>query len=329
MSKIHLALFWHMHQPWFVDPSSEGLQLPWVRLHGVSTYRDMAALLTAHPGVRINVALSPSLLKQLQLYLAGTRDAYEQLTLTPADQLSSEQRSFLLQYFFSVHWPRVMPAMPGYRRLLEKRGQEPPAEAELAQACGFSDDELRDLQLLFNLAWFGPNAGDDPAIARLCRQGAGFSEEDKLLVLEHQRRLLREVAPAWRGLAESGAVEVCGTAFHHAILPLLDDSNIARRASPEAWLPERFSHPEDARGQIERALKQIEETGLELRAGLRRHGRHAPVPLAGRPRQHTRPQPPEPGLPLRRRRPLLPRPRALGADLDRVPPVGRLRRRRR
>jgi alpha-amylase/alpha-mannosidase (GH57 family) len=249
-----------MHQPWFVDPSGEGPQLPWVRLHGASTYRDMATLLAAHPGVRVNVCLSPSLLEQLQLYLAGTRDSYEQLTLTPADQLTSEQRSILLQYFFSVHWPRVMPALPGYQRLLEKRGQEPPAEAELAQACGFTDDELRDLQLLFNLAWLGPDAGDDPAIARLSRQGVGFSEEDKLLVLEHQRRLLREVVPAWRGLAETGAVEVCGTAFHHGILPLLGDSNIARRASPEAWLPERFSHPEDSRVQIERALTQIEQT---------------------------------------------------------------------
>jgi alpha-amylase/alpha-mannosidase (GH57 family) len=252
--QVHLVLVWHMHQPWYVDPVGTELQLPWVRLHGVSAYSDMAALHGEFPEIRASVSLSPSLLDQLLLYQQGSRDTYEELTLVPAEDLTPEQRGFLLRQFFSVHWERVLPRMPAYQQLLEKRGLEPPLETD-----GFTAGELRDLQVLFNLAWFGFSARGDVEIERLIEQGAGYSEEDKRLVLEKQRQLLEGVIPAWKRLCTDGSVESCCTAYYHGILPLLVDTNTARRASPEAWLPERFSHAGDARLQVTRALDRVEE----------------------------------------------------------------------
>jgi len=46
--------------------------------------------------------------------------------------------------------------------------------------------------------------------------------------------------------------------LNHPILPLLVDSDSARRAMPDVALPPRFAHPEDAREQISRGLAVAE-----------------------------------------------------------------------
>jgi alpha-amylase/alpha-mannosidase (GH57 family) len=258
--RIHLALLWHMHQPWYVDPSNGQMALPWVRLHGISAYRDMAALLERHPGVRATISISPSLLDQILWYVDGGEDSYEQLTLRPAAELSAEERIFILRHFFSVHWAGVVAQMPFYHQLLDKRGRDIPSGGWELIAERFSVDELRDLQLLFNLAWFGFTAAEDPDVRRLLAAGHGFSEEDKRLVLHKQREILRTVLPAWQALLQRGSIEVDCSPYYHPILPLLVDTSVNKRCTPEARLPERFCFPRDAEVQIERAALRTEQT---------------------------------------------------------------------
>ena len=72
-SKLDLVLLWHMHQPDFRDQDSGEFRQPWVYLHALKDYTDMAAHLEAHPGVRAVVNLVPVLLDQLEDYARAVR----------------------------------------------------------------------------------------------------------------------------------------------------------------------------------------------------------------------------------------------------------------
>lgn len=274
-TNVHLAFLWHMHQPWYVDPASDRGLLPWVRLHAIGAYTDMARVLGRWPGVRATLSISPSLLDQIQRYAAGAeetepsyRDTYEEITRRPAEELTPEEREFLVGHFFSVHWGRVPDAMPHYGTLLAKRGRDLPPGGWGEAASRFSVADLRDLQLLFNLAWFGFSSETDPELAELVARGHGYSEEDKQVVLAKQRRTIRDLLPAWRGLVDRGGVEVACTPYYHGILPLLIDSNTAKRSNPEVNLPERFAAPEDATAQIARSIDRLERAFGTRPSGL-------------------------------------------------------------
>ena len=65
---LHLVLLWHMHQPDFRDAATGDYRLPWVYLHALKDYTDMAAHLERHPTVRAVVNFVPILLDQLEDY---------------------------------------------------------------------------------------------------------------------------------------------------------------------------------------------------------------------------------------------------------------------
>src|SRR5690606_41755013 len=73
MQKIDLVLLWHMHQPDYRDHSSPGAPefvLPWVYLHALKDYCDMADHLERHPQVRAVVNFVPVLAEQIEDYAA-------------------------------------------------------------------------------------------------------------------------------------------------------------------------------------------------------------------------------------------------------------------
>src|SRR5512138_2975676 len=180
MKPARLALLWHMHQPLYREPETGEYLMPWVRLHATRSYNDMAWILERHPGVRCTVNYVPVLLEQLDDYVAGrARDRFLDLTLRPVSDLTPEERQALLRSFFMVGWEQNIQPMPRYWELLQKRGRDV-RHADLARiAQGFSDDELTDLQLLFNLAWMGFGAyADEPVVSALRAKGRDFTRED-------------------------------------------------------------------------------------------------------------------------------------------------------
>jgi alpha-amylase/alpha-mannosidase (GH57 family) len=66
--RLDLVLLWHMHQPDYRDPASGEFLFPWVYLHAIKDYADMAAHLERHPQVRATINLVPVLLDQLEDY---------------------------------------------------------------------------------------------------------------------------------------------------------------------------------------------------------------------------------------------------------------------
>ncbi len=68
IQQLRLVLLWHMHQPDFRDFNTGEFTQPWVYLHAIKDYTDMAAHLENHPGVHAVVNLVPILLDQLEDY---------------------------------------------------------------------------------------------------------------------------------------------------------------------------------------------------------------------------------------------------------------------
>ncbi len=251
---VELAILWHMHQPVYLDPATGTPVLPWVRLHAARSYYDMAKVLARHGGARVHVNFVPALLDQLDAATTGTRDRFLDMTERPAADLSAAEREWILANFFSVDPETQIRPLPRYRELLVRRGEDG-RRADVSRAARtFSAGELRDLQVLFNLAWTGFSLREeDPALRALLAKGRGFTEADKEAVLASHSRAVAAIVPLWRALSEAGQVELTATPYYHPILPLLVDSDCASEALPGHPLPERFAHPEDAREQVRRA----------------------------------------------------------------------------
>ncbi len=264
MRNTHLSFLWHMHQPDYVDPTSGRALLPWVRLHAARAYYDVAALLDEHPHVRLTVNFVPSLVRQLEQVAAGAvEDAWQGVAARP--EWDPADRAFLLQRFFSVHWGRCVETRPRYRELLEKRGRHIPpaalAETLAARAAEFTTDELRDLTVLFTLAWIGFAARKDaPEVEALEKKARGFDAADLQLLHDLQRRTTQRVLPLYSQLAARGQIELSSSPLCHPIVPLLVDTDHAHRALPQATLPPRFAYPEDGAAQIAAAVERHRAT---------------------------------------------------------------------
>lgn len=217
----------------------------------------MAALLDEFPKIRLNFNLVPSLLQQLDDYAQGK--AHEKcyaLSLKPASSLSFEEHVFILENFFMANWSTMIDPEPRYAELLDKRGRHARGE-ELARTQNyFKEQDWRDLQVWFNLAWFDPYWSEkDPFVRDLKKKGKNFTEEEKKTLLEKQLRICGEVAGKHRELQDRGQIEITASPFYHPIIPLLCDTDAARVAMPQITLPHQpFRFPEDARMQIQRAM---------------------------------------------------------------------------
>jgi alpha-amylase/alpha-mannosidase (GH57 family) len=66
-----VALLWHLHQPSYVEAESGEVLMPWVRLHAVRGYSDMAEMARRHPKVKINFNLTPVLVRQIEELAEG------------------------------------------------------------------------------------------------------------------------------------------------------------------------------------------------------------------------------------------------------------------
>ncbi len=259
--QLHIAFLWHMHQPYYKDPFTGVYRLPWVRLHGTKDYLDMAAALEEFPDIKQTFNLVPSLLEQIIDYTDNNaKDAFLEVTLKKASELTDDERVFILENFFLANWDTMVRPFPRYYELLLKRGLRF-SRTDLRRTIRyFTDGDFLDLQALFNLTWIDPIfRAQDAFLSQLVAKGKEFTEEEKRLLVEKQFSLLRAIIPKYKELSQRGQIEISTTPFYHPILPLLWDTNTAREPVPEVRLPKRrFSHPEDAKKQIEMAVEYYE-----------------------------------------------------------------------
>ena len=129
---LNLAFVWHMHQPFYRDLFSGEYVLPWVRLHGIKDYLDMARILDSFPRLHQNFNFSPVLLEQIQEYANGgmEKDYYWQLSLKPPEALSLAEREFVWKNFFMANLENLIKAHPRYYELYLKRQKDEPLSTQ-------------------------------------------------------------------------------------------------------------------------------------------------------------------------------------------------------
>jgi alpha-amylase/alpha-mannosidase (GH57 family) len=254
MPALRLILLWHQHQPFYKDLVTGEYRLPWVRLHALKDYYGMVKLLDEFPNVHQNFNLVPSLITQIQDYVAGTaQDPFLTVAAKAAKDLTQKERLFALQYLFQANPANVIGRYPRYRELWE-RFREHGYSAEKAEKY-FHPRDFTDLQVLSQIAWFDEFFLEDSDVAGLIKKERNYSLEDQSFVIARERELLAKVLPAYADAAKRGSIEISATPFYHPILPLVCDTNAGAASSPGLPLPQnRFRHPEDAREQLARAL---------------------------------------------------------------------------
>lgn len=238
-----------MHQPFYKDLWTGEYKLPWTRLHALKDYAGMVEILGEFPRIHQTFNLVPSMVAQIEEYAEGAAsDPFLRCALAPAEELTEAERSFIAKYFFQTQVERLIYRYPRYRELYEKRESR------------FSFQELRDLQILSQVAWFDEDllARDEEVLA-LIAKGRNFSLADQATMARKESEALKRVLPVYREYAAKGQIEISTTPFYHPILPLLCDSDIARIPHPGVHLPSRFQYKVDARVQLERARSYIEE----------------------------------------------------------------------
>ena len=244
-----LAILWHMHQPYYEDLATGEHILPWVRLHAIKDYWGMPALLREFPNVRVTFNLVPSLLLQIQAFADDrARDRHLAVGLKPAEDLDPADRAFLIANGFHAPVERMIEPYPRYADLHARR----------RLPDSFTTDDLRDLQVLYKLAWMDPDMlSRDPRLVSLVEKREQYTEADKHALREIELEILQGVIPMYRELAATGRVELSTSPFHHPILPLLCDTDVHFRAHANSALPRQlFRRPGDAVEQLERAADQ-------------------------------------------------------------------------
>ncbi|HWQ40351.1 MAG TPA: glycoside hydrolase family 57 protein [Burkholderiales bacterium] len=264
---LDLILLWHMHQPDFRDPRTGEFALPWVYLHAIKDYTDMAAHLERHSGMHAAVNLVPLLLDQIEDYAAqfGRKDVRDPLLRLLAREdlktLSPGERQLILQRCFLANHHKMIEPFASYKRLHDlftfarERGADP--------AHYLSSDYLGDLLTWYHLSWMGETVRrTSDLVPQLMAKGERFSAQDRRALFELIGQLVSGVVPRYRKLAQSGQVELTASPYAHPIGPLLLDLRAAREAQPDLPLPDADRYPAGRsrlRWHIERALRSHEQ----------------------------------------------------------------------
>src|SRR4051794_18887250 len=180
MADVVLCFLWHQHQPYYPDDVAGENPMPWVRLHGVKDYYGMALHLLEFPELRCTINLVPSLIVQLQGYTErGASDRFLNVSRLPADGLTEGDCLFLLDHFFMANHEHMIKPYQRYAELLHRRAAGRDGAREALRR--FTERDLRDLQVWFNLTWIHPIAFErDAELRGLLEKGRHFSEQEKL-----------------------------------------------------------------------------------------------------------------------------------------------------
>lgn len=259
---LKVVLCWHMHQPDYRGPDGGDFQLPWVYLHGIKDYVDMAYHLETVAGARAVVNFTPTLLEQLDDYVqqidawlkSGERIHDPLLAALAGPQLPSDEaeRHALISACRRANEEHLINAFPPFRRLIDLADCLTPSD----QVSYLSDQYLVDLLMWYHIAWMGESIqqGDDWLIA-LRDKASHFDDDDRRQMVVLIGKLLAGIVPRYRALAEADKVELSVSPYAHPILPLLLDLKSAREAMPDVELPVASNYP----GGEERAQWHIQK----------------------------------------------------------------------
>ena len=255
IKKLSLAIYWHMHQPVY---ELEGTYLmPWVRLHAIKDYLDMVLILEKFPKLKLNFNIVPALLDSIIDYAEnGFHDIHSELTLMDTDNLSDDEKSFIINNFFSTKFETMVFKNETYRNLYQKRFSKENFGIE-----DFNAQEYADLMAVFNLVWIDPiHYQRYPRLQELWDKKYCYTQEDREEIINIHRQIIKEIIPTYKKYIQTGRIELTTSPYYHAILPiLLDVKSSAKNTISIEGLPEHLGMRDDAILQVRSAIDRIEE----------------------------------------------------------------------
>ncbi len=249
--RLKVVLCWHMHQPDYRGPDNSDYQLPWVYLHGIKDYADMAKHIEDNPKSKAVVNFAPVLLDQIEDYVnqidawlsRGTliRDPLLVALAGPGLPVDQKSRRELMNACLKANEERLIKRFRTYHRLVDIAGL---VEEHHENGVYLNDQYLADLLVWYHLAWMGEHARiNDIRVKSLEKKRIGFDADDRRRLVAVIGDLMASLVPRYKKLAEAGQVELSVTPYAHPIVPLLLDINTARESMPEVELPEATEYP--------------------------------------------------------------------------------------
>lgn len=258
---LNVGFLWHFHQPDYRDPETGEFILPWVRLHATSGYTDMIELAHRFPSAGQMLNFTPVLLDQLETYISGEfEDVYFRLSRLPPADLTESERSFILTNFFMANPGTQIEPYPRYRELWQRRDRLSGETAVEKFQENFSDRDIRDIQVWFNLSWMGWSTRGFEPVARLFVKGSEFDENDKQELLDAQAMLIKRIVERLGTMQNDSVSELTFTPYYHPILPLICDAGICQTDLSGPG----FRYPDDARWHVSRGRELFQRiTGYQ------------------------------------------------------------------
>ena len=260
---LKLVLLWHMHQPEYRDYATGEYREPWVYLHAMKDYSDMAWHLENHPRMRAVVNFTPVLLDQLEDYAeqfasGRLRDPLLRLLARPeGEPLADAERDFIFEQCFGADGETPLQPFAAYKHLYELFA--------LLKSHGtdslhyLSDQYFFDLLTWHHLRWTGEAARRaSPTVARLLAIGTRFSHADRMELFRLAGELVSGIIPRYSKLAAAGRIELSTTPHQHPMAPLLMGFAAAREPQAAIALPQSAQYPGGygrVKAQLESALE--------------------------------------------------------------------------
>ena len=261
---LDLVFLWHMHQPDYRDYATGEYSLPWVYLHAIKDYSDMASHLERHPGIRAVVNFVPILLDQLEDYeqqfaQGEMRDPLLRLLVREnLDGLSRAEYRFILDSCFRSNHTKMIAPYPAYKRLHDLFSSlETAGDTALSYLSG---QYMADLLTWYHLVWCGESVRrEHELVVQLMSKGEGFDSQDRQQLFHLIGQVVADIIPRYRKLAERGQIEISATPHYHPLAPLLLDLKSARQSIPDSSLPQSVCYP-GGRSRVAAHLKSALET---------------------------------------------------------------------
>lgn len=245
---VDLVFLWHMHQPDYRDYASGDFMLPWVYLHAIKDYSDMAYHFEQHPQVKAVVNFVPVLLDQLedyrQQFSSGIiRDPLLKLLAREnLNDISEVERNLIIDSCFRSDHNKMVAPYPFYKRLSDIfKLLEPGGAVAISYLSG---QYLADLLTWYHLVWCGESVRrEKDLVISLMSKDENFTHADRKALYELIGSTISDIIPRYRKLAESGQIELSTTPHYHPLAPLLLDLHSGRESLPESSLPQSNSYP--------------------------------------------------------------------------------------
>ena len=275
-SRVNFVLCWHMHQPWYQQGVDGDYQLPWVYLHAIKDYSDMAAHLEKHPEMKVVVNFAPVLLEQIDDYAAqlgewlqtgaSMKDPILNL-LAGVDDIPQdiEERFDLICACRRAHAPKMIEPYPAYSNLLKplsmmfSKDECLPEDTDLLMYL--NKQYFIDLLVWYHLAWLGHSLKQSETSKRLIAKAQLYDNKDRRELIQLIYDCMREIIPRYRVLAERDQIELSMTPYYHPIVPLLNDMDNMSCSQPDAPKPTLGNYPDGenrSRWHIEKGIESFQ-----------------------------------------------------------------------